>query len=345
MRKLHKLLAKEYIFYLITVLSALTITVFIFDLLEFADELINLPFIYVLKFIALRIPFFLSYTMFYSIILASVLSVLALSNRFELLVLFSSQVSNKRITLFLLLLISATTIIAFLNDTFLSPLCYRESMILVGKAKPFSEIELKDIAIKKNNGFIFIDQIEEGGKVAKSVTEITLDDKKKIKLITIIPMAEKMSDGWHIKNAYTYNDYGEKFEQREIKTLQLSDALINLAYKPKMLTLLEIKKLFDFSKNFNIDTSKYSHHISKLLAHTIVPIFAFLLFFKILPITVDDKKRIILALKLVFFLILYTIIEANIYNYAIANKLNALYPLAIISVAFLIVVQSVKRQL
>lgn len=301
MRKLHTLLAKEFILYITIISLALTITVFIFDLLEFADELVSLPFIHILKFIFLRIPYLFSYTMFYSIILASALSVLALSNRFELIALISLQISDKKVCRFFLSLIFAFAFISFLNDSFLSPLCYRESMILVGKAKPFSQIELKDIAIKKDNGFLFIDQIEEGGNVAKNIADIALDEKQKIKSITIIPVAEKMPDGWYIQNAYLYNDIGERVEQREIKSIELSDALITLAYRPKMLTLLELKTLFDFSKNFNIDTSKYSHHISKLITRAIVPIFAFLLFFNILPMMVDDKKRIAIALKLVFF--------------------------------------------
>lgn len=343
MKKLHKLLAKEYIFNLAIISFALTTTVFIFDLLEFADELINLKFIDILHFITLRIPYFISYTTLYSIVLASVLSLIGLSNSFELVALFSSSVSYKRVRSYFLILISITALLAFINEGFISPFCYRESMILIGKEKAFHEIELKDIAIKKDDGFFFIEVIENGGTMARNIVEVILDRTQNIKAVTVIPIAEKKSEDWYVPRAILYNDYGEKTELALIKKIEISDALINLAYRPRLLTLFELKQLLVFSGKYNLDIAKYSNYISKLIMHIFVPMLMFSIFFKTVPITADDKKRIVIAIKLILILIIYTIFESNIYNYAIVNKLNPIYPLIIIISLLLLSQKMVKE--
>lgn len=344
MKRLQKLIFTEYILNLTIILSALTLTVFIFDFLEFADEIIILPFLDILQFLILRIPYFVSYTALYSIALASVLSLLSLSHRFELAALFTSNVSERVVAKHYIFLISITAVIAFFNEGFLSPYCYRESMILIDREKAFNEVEIKDVTIKKENAFLFIERIENGGKVAKNTIEVRLDNIGNIKGILVIPVAEKRSNSWIISNAHLFNDTGERLGVNEAQKFDLSDAVINLAYKPKFLTISHIKRLLDFATKFGIDVAKYTAHLSRLILHIFSPLLIFFLFFKIIPITVNDRNRILIAVKLVFFLILYSIVETNVYNYSVANKINAVFPAFAIIFSFFVGTLIIKRQ-
>ncbi len=329
MKKLKKLIFAEYIYNLLVISLALTIAVFIFDLLEFSDELISLPIKDIIFFLLLRIPYFLSYTLIYAVVMASVLSLANLANRFELVAIYTSAVSAKKINLYYLLLIFITSLIAFLNEAYVSPYCYRYSMILIGKEKSFTDLEIKEIAIKHNDSFLFIESIENAGKLGRNMVEIKLDKEGLIKEIGLHPMIEKKEKDWFSEKGFYFDEYGTKKDFSGKIDLNLSDALLNLGYKPKALTNSDINRLCQFGEKFNIDISRYSGTVSERLLHILTPMLIFIFFSTKVPPVVDDRKRLHTAVKLIFFLICYNIFEANVYKYAVANKIKPVFPFLI----------------
>lgn len=336
MKKLTKLLAKEFFINLFLIALALTTAIFLFDILEFSDELLQSsanPFLFVLY----RMPYYLSYIAGYAIILSSVLSVITLSYEFEMIELYCSSISSKRILAKFSVLIILASAVAFVNDGFLSPYFYRQSMILIGKEKRFEDIELKDIALKKGNKFLFIESLESGAKIFKNLVEITVDKDGRIAELTIVPEGEKKGELLVAKDGISFDrDGGEKAFSGAID-LNLSSAIITLGYKANYLTITELKSLVDAVKVYNIDVTRYTHRIALRVLHLFSPLLIFLIITPQIPIIIDDKKRVLILIKTIAFMIFYSLIETNLFRWSMANRLNPLYSFAIATSSLLLI--------
>lgn len=330
MKRLHKLIISELLLNLLIISLGLFITVFVFDLFEHSEDIFGLPLMKMIKFILFRIPFLFSYILIFSITLSALFSVNSLSHRYELIALFSSNITLKRIFTILLITLSFLTTLSFLNESIIAPLCYRESLIIIGKIPDKRELVVENVSLKRDHTFLFIDAIDEGGSLLTGVSKIELDENNGIKYFYYIPTAIKRDNYWVAEKGYKGDNSGNKEVLSGKLEISINDAVINLGYKPNLLSLKDLLNLIDLGKKHNINTAKYINTLSKRAWHLFVPLIIFTIF---LPLSIklrDDRARIQLFVKIVGFLILYHILEANVYNYAIGSKLNALMPMIII---------------
>lgn len=344
MKKLLKLVSIEYFFYFFVISAALTTTFFVFDTIEFVDDLGSLTLPEITKAILFKVPYFFSNTTFFSTILAGVLSFNALKYRLEVVVLYSSGVNLRKIAFYYLILILFTTTLSYINESLISPYFLKRSLMIIGKERDVSTFQIKNLALKKENSFFFIETLEKKGTIAKNICKVTLNKDGAVEEVLVVPYAEKEKSLWLTKRAYKFNNLGEKFVFEGNIDLIITNAISSLNAKNKLLTTFDIIELLKFGKNFNIDVSKETHLFFQRILHIFSPILIFSIFLLSNIVIIDDKKKIIEAIKILFFLMLYTIIEKNLYNYAVANKLNALVPFFLV-LTFLTVALIVKGNL
>lgn len=337
MRKVYRLIFTEYFIHLTFITATLFTVVAIFDILDFVDEFNLLTPLEVTKFLAYRIPYCLSYISMFSILLAAISSLTALSQRYELIAVYVAGVSSKKVALCFIFLITVSSLAMFFNNAYLAPLYYRKSLVLTKKQPELKELILEDLALKKGNSFLIIESIENFGKAVKKAVKINLQPNGKVDTIYLIPEAVKTVDGWQTNRAYKFNDKAEREDFEGTVDLNISESAINLAIKPSLLPLNELIKIIDFGHSFNINVSKYSHAISRKLLSIFSTFLIFLLFFNASSMHLDDKTRISIMIKVVAFLFFYIVLEANIYNFSTAHQFPAYIPfLLIISLLLLL---------
>ncbi len=342
MKNLTKFLLKEYIVSLLIVLSSLTIIVFIFDIIQFIDELALLS-KGKLLFILYRIPHYISYIFPYSIVLSSIFSYCRLSYQFEIIALNTARITDKKIIMMLSLFILLTSLLSFINEGFIAPYTLRKSLILIGKEKPIEEIELQEIALKKDNELIFIESLQKEAKTFNNLVRVILDREDKVEEVLVAKEGLKKGNFLEIKDGKIFTSNGEIKDFTGTVEMNLSTAVINLAYKPKVLTILEMRELDKAVSIYSIDTKRYSHSISKRILHIFIPLLLYLAIVIKIPPFIDDKKRVVTLIKTSFLLILYNIIESNIYNWSLAKRLNMFCPLFICLLMVILFIIGTRR--
>lgn len=340
-KKLYKIILTEYFLHFALISLSLLTVVIIFDILDFLDELLLLKPHEIIKFLIYRIPYCFSYISLFSIVVAAISSLTALAQRFELIAIYFSGVSTKKVAASIAFLIFIFSLISFINNSFFAPLYYKKSLVLTHKHPDEDELALTDLALKKENSFLFIEKIENNGRKIKKATKITLNSKGLIENIYLIPEAVKTVDGWHTEIGYKFNEKSEREMFNGKIEIDINEAAINLAIKPSLLSFNEIIHIIEFGKHHNINVTKYSHAISRKVLAIFSAVLIFILFFKPATERLDEKSRINLLIKLTAFLFFYNIIEANLYNFSIAHQFNSTVPLITI-ISFLLLLKAIK---
>lgn len=341
MRKLYKLILTEYIIHFVLISLSLLAVVLIFDTLEFLDELLMLKRDEVIKFLIYRMFFCFSYISLFSIVVAAVSTLTALAQRFELIAIYFSGVSTKKVSVYFVFLMLFFSLVAFINNALIAPICFKKSLILTKKLSPQRELVLTDLALKKDNSFMFIEKIESYGKVIKKLTKINFDSKGLIESIYLIPEAVKTASGWYTEIGYKFNKKAERETLNGMVEIDINEAAINLAIKPSLLPINDIIQIIEFGNYNNINVSKYSHAVSRKVLSIFSAVLIFMLFFNTASERLDDKSRINILIKLITFLFFYSIFESNLFNFSIAHQFRSVTPLITI-VSFLLFLKIIK---
>jgi len=224
--------------------------------------------------------------------------------------------------------------LSLLNNIFISPVSTLKSLLLINKIKKEQELTISNIAVYENKRFIFIEKIEKGADKLRNIAIIQLNKQNEIDSLIFAEEAIKQKDYWLPIKARSFDNNGNSSEFNKQIELNLSKAILNLHYKPYLLTVSENLNLIRLGKKFNINIYKYLHHLSKAVLHLFLPIMFILFFFKEAIEGRDEKNRNLLLTKVVITLTLYYVIEANIYNYAISAQKDFFFPYIIIIIFF-----------
>lgn len=341
MRKLYKLILTEYIIHFVLISLSLLAVVLIFDTLEFLDELLMLKRDEVIKFLIYRMFFCFSYISLFSIVVAAVSSLTALAQSFELIAVYFSGVSTRKIAACFVFLLLIFSLAGFINNAFIAPICFKKSLILTKKLPSQHELILTDLALKKDNSFMFIEKIENYGKVIKKATKINFDSKGLIESIYLIPEAVKTASGWYAEIGYKFNEKAERETLNGIVDIDINEAAINLAIKPSLLPINDIIQIIEFGNYNNINVSKYSLAVSRKVLSIFSAVLVFMLFFNTASERFDDKSRINILIKLITFLFFYSIFESNLFNFSIAHQFRPVTPVITV-VSFLLFLKIIK---
>ncbi len=333
MKRLYKLLFIEYLYSFLLILSIFIVTVFIFDLFEHLDELMNIYHGEKLLFVIYRLPFLMSYISMFSITIASLLALNNLSQSYQIIALFSSRISLSRLLSIILLFSFIFSALSLLNEFFLAPLAGRQSLALINKIKKQEELSISNMALKDGNSFIFVEQMERNEQL-KNFIKIKLNPSGQIEEILFSKKAKKVRDLWFTEGGLKYHNDGSILPADEKISLPLNQAFLTLNYKPHLITLKESITIIKLGKIYNINIHKYQHQLSKKLLHLILPMFFILIFFRESIESRDENSRLRLFLKLIFTLTLVYVFEANVFSYAIGAQKGFFFPI-IIMVAFL----------
>lgn len=239
----------------------------------------NAPFLDILLYDLLKVPYLLYSTMPMSIVFSTMFVMITIVKNNELLAYVSL---GGRIRNFILPFITGGAVVAIfliIAANYINPkvMYFRESYAAqhIFKRKVEIRPNLTDIWMKlQDNKFIHITAVDPDKMEFHYVTEYTLDSNLKILSIEIYNSAKQEGDKWRIFNQkiYTMNPIPQKTSQKRdtVTDKPIFDELSEMPFlRPQYVSITDIYKIAEIMKNQNMRTTKYDMQIYKIFAHAL----------------------------------------------------------------------------
>lgn len=274
----------------------------------------------------------------YALLISVVISLNILSQRNELVSLFTSGISMRKIFKTVLKFILFVGLINLFFTLYISPkfLLQAEGK-LNKKITAFKEID--DLIFKTSDGFVFIDLIIPTENILLNTYIVNLNNEKKIDNIIFSKKIEKKDNEWTGTDIKKYDISEKKILSLEtIKLTKLKDieGLTPISYKPEWLTLLDILKVIKAGLKSGISLKNYIYTLTK----KIFSLFSLLLlFFLMFPLGVQmgrTKKNVEVIFICSIFLAVYSTLETFIFRFSKAFNLFFIYPPVLLTILTII---------
>ena len=340
MRKLVKLISKEFFQNLIIVYLVFFIIGFTLDFFDKIDDIyaIKLKFTDTIEFFLLRIPYIFSHINLYALIIAAVITINILIQHNEMLAFLTSGIKPVRIfSTFLLLIIFMNTFF-FLNNIFITPKFLRKSeKKLENKMNVREFTNYSDIFIKHKDGFVFIDLLLPNGNFLINTYYVRLNNHFTIEDIYYARVLERKNNEWIVKNGKWLSIKNNKVlikDNFDFPKLEIFQDLTKTTYHPDWLTVSDLLKIIKVGEKTGMDVSSYQYQFIRKLGYFFYPI---LLFYIIFPYTLQfgrAKKNKEVIFWGLLFLLFFTIFETFMYRIGRSVGIN---PIIIFSLILMLI--------
>lgn len=336
MKILNKLIFKELISsFFITYLVFFTIT-FSFDFIDKFDDILKakLALSDTLLFFLFRCIYLHSEYSNYALLISVIIALNIMSQRNELISLFTSAISIKRI----LYLISIFVIfIGSINLIFISYLSPRYLFKAEQKInKNLSHIDkIDDLIFKKDFGFVFIDLVVPSENILLNTYLVDINrESKKIESIIYAKKVQKIDKDWIGDDVKKFDI--DKKNVQELKSITLSEFknlkdLSPISYKAEWLTLSDIFKVIRGGMRSGININTYIYTMTKRLFSFFSLLLLFLLSFPLGIQLGRTKKNVEVVFLSIILFTSYAICEMIIFKFSRSINLTFIFPPAILT--------------
>ncbi|MCX7990647.1 MAG: LptF/LptG family permease [Proteobacteria bacterium] len=326
--------------FFITYLVFFTIT-FSFDFIDKLDDILKakLSISESVIFFAYRSVYLHSEYSNYAVLIALVIALNIMSQRNELVSLFTSGVFLKKIFSNVLYFVLIIGFVNFIFISYISPKFLLKSEKKINKKIAFEQID--DLIFKTDEGFIFVDLMIPAENILLNTYIVNVDDNKKIDKIIQAKRVEKSSSGWvgmDIKK-YDVRDKNTTFISfLNLPVLNKLEGLTAVSYKPEWLTLRDIQKVVISGLRSGVNVKNYIYTLTK-------KIFSFfsliLLTILIFPLGIQlgrMKKNVEVVFLSIIILTAYSIFETVIFRFS--RSINLFFVIPPLFIAFFLLLIS-----
>lgn len=239
----------------------------------------NAPFIDILFYDLLKVPYLLYSTMPMSIVFSTMFVMITIVKTNELLAYVTLGGKIRNMILPFVYGGAGVAMLLIMTANYLNPkvMYFREAYAAKHIFNREMEVRpnLTDIWMKlKNNKFIHITAIDPEKMEFHYVTEYNLDENLKVESIETYNSAKKSDDKWRIFNMkqYTMLPIPQKTSQQRdaFSDKPVFDELSEMPFlKPQYVSISDIYKIAEVMKNQRMNITKYEMQIYKIFAHSL----------------------------------------------------------------------------